>query len=204
MARDYVERLLAVRPRGPWHLAGWSVGGIIAQEMAVRLSELGQNVGLMAMFDSYPAECWRAQPEPDAVAALRSLLAIAGYDPEAYPELQSREAIIAFLRAGDSPLGRLPPEALDGVIRVVLDTNRLVRGHHHRAFGGVTTHIHAGPDHVGKDLKPEMWTPYSAGLDVKTVPFLHSQLTGPAASEWIAPLLDERMSAAETPRPRTD
>ena len=193
----YAERILAAGASGPIHLAGWSVGGIIAQAAAVELEARGHVVGLMAMLDSYPADCWRAEPEPDEIDALRSLLAIAGYDPEAYPNLRSRAAIIDFLKAGDSALGNLPEAALDGVVRVVLDTNRLVRQHHHQTFGGVTTHVRAGLDHQGKPLKPELWLAYAAELDVFEVPFLHPQLTGPNASALIGPALSERMVAAE-------
>ncbi len=193
----YAERILASGASGPIHLAGWSVGGIIAQAAAVELETRGHVVGLMAMLDSYPADCWRAEPEPDEIDALRSLLAIAGYDPEAYPNLRSRAAIIDFLKAGDSALGNLPEAALDGVVRVVLDTNRLVRQHHHQTFGGVTTHVRAGLDHQGKPLKPELWQDYAAELDVFEVPFLHPQLTGPNASALIGPALSERMVAAE-------
>lgn len=193
----YAERILEAGASGPIHLAGWSVGGIIAQAAAVGLEARGHAVGLMAMLDSYPADCWRAEPEPDEIDALRSLLAIAGYDPEAHPDLRSRAAIIDFLKAGDSALGNLPEAALDGVVRVVLDTNRLVRQHHHQAFGGITTHVRAGLDHQGKPLKPELWLAYAAELDVFEVPFLHPQLTGPAASALIGPALSARMSAAE-------
>src|SRR5690606_7710621 len=101
------------------------------QAVAVRLRELGRTVGLAAMFDAYPADCWRAEPDPDPAAALRALLAIAGYDPTAHSELTSRADIVAFLRDGESPLAALPDMALDGVIRVVTETNRLVRTHYH-------------------------------------------------------------------------
>ena len=193
----YADRILDLVVSGPIHLAGWSVGGVIAQAAATALEARGVEVGLMAMLDSYPAECWRAEPEPSRTDALRSLLSIAGYDPEKYPHLQTREAIVGFLKAGDSALGALPEAALDGVIRVVLDTNRLVRQHHHRPFGGVTTHVRAGLDHVGKPLHPELWRPYAATLDVVEVPFLHPQLTSAAASAMIGPALAARMAKAE-------
>lgn len=196
LAKDYARRMTEVQPHGPYHIAGWSVGGIIAQAIAVELQARGHEVGLVAMLDSYPAECWRAEPEPTQSQALRALLAIAGYDPELYPHLETREQVLAFLREGDSPLGNLPGQALDGVVRVVLDTNRLVRGHHHRRYDGVLTHVRAGMDHADKpQLKPELWEPHAAGLDCVSVPFLHPQLTGPEASAMIAPLLSERMAA---------
>lgn len=194
LAADYARRIMAAQPEGPLHVAGWSVGGIIAQAIAVELQAAGRETGLVAMLDSYPAECWRAEPEPTPRQAMRALLAIAGHDPEAHPELVTRADILAFLRAGDSPLGNLPPRALDGVVRVVLDTNRLVRGHHHRRYDGVLTHVRAAADHKDRpQLRPELWAPYAARLDLISVPFLHPQLTGAEASALIGPALSERM-----------
>lgn len=198
LAADYARRIMQAWPQGPCHVVGWSVGGIIAQAIAVELEAAGRQVGLVAMLDSYPADCWRAEPEPTTSQALRALLAIAGYDPEKYPHLQTRKDILDFLRAGDSALGNLPPRALDGVIRVVLDTNRLIRGHHHRAYGGALTHVRAGLDHQQRpQLTPRLWQVLGGTLDSLTVPFLHPQLTGPAASALIAPALAERMAACE-------
>ncbi|MFH7572242.1 thioesterase domain-containing protein, partial [Pseudomonas syringae group genomosp. 7] len=84
---------------------GWSVGGILAQAMAVRLHEIGRDFGELVLLDAYPSECWRAEPEPDPMAALRALLAIAAHYPDPHPELDSRERILGFLRRGGSALG---------------------------------------------------------------------------------------------------
>ncbi|MGE4432195.1 MAG: amino acid adenylation domain-containing protein [Sphingobium sp.] len=197
LAADYARRIMEVQGDGPCHVAGWSVGGIIAQAIAVELQAAGREVGLVAMLDSYPADCWRAEPEPTQTQALRALLAIAGFDPEAYPHLETRDRIVAFLQESDSPLGNLPPGALDGVVRVVLDTNRLVRGHHHRRYEGVLTHVRAALDHRERpELTPDLWKDYAMELDRIEVPFLHPQLTGAQASALIAPALSDRMAAA--------
>ncbi|SIT83915.1 non-ribosomal peptide synthetase [Pontibaca methylaminivorans] len=197
LAADYARRIRDTHPEGRCHVAGWSVGGILAQAIAVELQDAGREVGLVAMLDSYPAECWRAEPEPTESQALRALLAIAGHDPERYPHLTTREQILAFLREGESALGNLPPRALEGVVRVVLETNRLVRGHHHRRYDGVLTHVRAAHDHKTRPhLTPSLWEPYGAALDVVSVPFLHPQLTGAEASAMIAPALSERMEQA--------
>ncbi len=52
MAADYVARLRALQPEGPYLLGGHSFGGVIAHEMARQLTEQGQRVALLAMFDS--------------------------------------------------------------------------------------------------------------------------------------------------------
>ncbi|KFI29569.1 enterobactin synthase [Haematobacter massiliensis] len=193
LARRYILRVSELQPEGVVHLAGWSVGGLIAQEMAVALTQIGRETGLVALLDSYPADCWRDEPDPDPVAALRALLAIAGYDPEAYPELATREAVVAFLRAGDTALGSLPERTLDGVVRTVTDTNRLVRNHYHTPLPATITHIRAAQDHAGRPLRPEMWHAYAETLDLLDAPCLHSQMTSPEISALIGPELVRRI-----------
>lgn len=198
LAAQYAAHIRAIQPHGPYHVAGWSVGGIIAQAVAVELRAQGQKVGLVGLLDAYPADLWRAEPEPDELAALRALLTIAGFDAGEYPHLVTRDQIVAFLRDQGGSLGSLPPQALDGVVRAVTDTNRLVRGHHHRHYDGVITHINAGADHDDKpQLVADTWSPYVAGIEIREVPFLHRQMTGPAASLIIGPLLSRAMSATE-------
>ncbi len=176
------------------HLLGWSVGGIIAQAIAVHLQAHGREVGALVLLDAYPSECWRAEPEPDAVAALRALLAIAGHDPEQHPGLDSRERIVAFLRQGDSALGNLPEPVLDGVVRAVTGTNRLIREHHHRHYNGTLVHVRAGNDHVQRPhLQSALWQAHAARVEALPLPFLHAELTGHEAVAQLAPWLSARL-----------
>ncbi len=52
MAAEYVAAIRAVQPQGPYHLGGWSMGGIAAYEMAQQLRQQGQSVGLLALLDT--------------------------------------------------------------------------------------------------------------------------------------------------------
>ncbi|MCK0207826.1 amino acid adenylation domain-containing protein [Starkeya koreensis] len=199
LAADYVERLRAVRPEGPYHLVGWSVGGIVAQAMAVRLRALGLDVGVVAMLDSYPADCWRAEPEPDEGAALKALVALAGHDPDRLPALAlNRASVLAFLRASDSPLGMLPDAVLDGVARVVASNSALVRGHYHRRYEGEVLHFRAALDHKERDLSPSLWAEHVADIRVIDIPALHAHLTGPEATALVAPVLARALAERET------
>ncbi|MWD27292.1 amino acid adenylation domain-containing protein [Aquicoccus sp. SCR17] len=197
MAEDYAARVASVRPEGMLHLAGWSVGGILAQEIAVTLRARGREVGLVALLDAYPAECWRAEPEPDPAAALRALLAIAGHDPDAHPELESRAAVVAFLRRGGTALGSLPAPVLDAVVRLVTGTNRLIRAHEHRYYDGTLTHLRAARDHAGRGLRAALWEPHAARVEAIDLPFLHPEMISDPAARRIAPLLSERMVRME-------
>lgn len=194
MANDYVQRVVALQPKGPVHLLGWSVGGILAQAMAVRLHEIGREVGELVLLDAYPSECWRAEPEPDAIAALRALLAIAGHDPDAHPELDSRERILGFLRRGGSALGSLPDVVLDGVVRAVTGTNRLIREHIHQPFDGTLVHVRAGRDHQARpQLQSASWRTHARRVQALELPFLHAELTGRDAVAQLAPWLSARL-----------
>lgn len=52
MASDYVRAIRGFQPSGPYWLAGWSMGGVIAFEMARQLQRQGQEVALLAMIDA--------------------------------------------------------------------------------------------------------------------------------------------------------
>jgi amino acid adenylation domain-containing protein len=57
IAGHFIREMLQVRPHGPYYLGGYSFGGIVAFEMACQLAASGQEVPLVALFDSYsPAE----------------------------------------------------------------------------------------------------------------------------------------------------
>lgn len=52
MAADYLEVLKTVQPEGPYHLLGWSIGGVVAFEMAQQLPRQGQSVAILIMLDT--------------------------------------------------------------------------------------------------------------------------------------------------------
>ncbi len=56
MAAHYIHEIRQVQPEGPWHLAGYSLGGLIAWEMARQLTEAGQQVGEVALFDAVASQ----------------------------------------------------------------------------------------------------------------------------------------------------
>ncbi|NOX37607.1 MAG: amino acid adenylation domain-containing protein, partial [Calditrichaeota bacterium] len=54
MATAYVEAIRKRQPEGPYHIAGWSLGVIIAYEMAQQLVAMGQSVAFLGMLDQGP------------------------------------------------------------------------------------------------------------------------------------------------------
>jgi thioesterase domain-containing protein/acyl carrier protein len=63
MAADYIARLRVVQRTGPYHLLGWSFGGLVAHEMAVQLTEQGERVAALVILDAYPAAAPENAPD---------------------------------------------------------------------------------------------------------------------------------------------
>jgi len=53
IAAHYIDAIMKQNPTGPYALAGYSFGGIIAFEMAKQFEALGKEVKILAMFDTY-------------------------------------------------------------------------------------------------------------------------------------------------------
>ena len=89
MADSYLSAIRKVQARGPYHLLGWSQGGIIAHEIAVRLEECGEQVALLALLDTTPNEthALNAESGTDLNEFLRQqLIAFSGMAPDAIPD----------------------------------------------------------------------------------------------------------------------
>jgi thioesterase domain-containing protein/acyl carrier protein len=52
IAADYVKAIREMNPNGPYHLVGYSFGGIVAFEVAQQIRAQGGNVGIVGMFDT--------------------------------------------------------------------------------------------------------------------------------------------------------
>jgi non-ribosomal peptide synthetase component F/thioesterase domain-containing protein/acyl carrier protein len=66
MAAEYLKEVKARQPCGPYYLCGYSFGGLVAFEMARRLWDSGDEVGLVGLFDTtmsplrWPLRSWLA------------------------------------------------------------------------------------------------------------------------------------------------
>ncbi|KFA93195.1 non-ribosomal peptide synthetase [Archangium violaceum] len=126
MAALYVETIRTVQPSGPYLLGGWSLGGVIAYEMACQLRQRGEEVALVALIDSYVPreEAWpELKPAEAAALFLRDLLG--SFGAELMPEWEQLEALepeavlARVLEVGERS-GALPPGAGMDQLRILL------------------------------------------------------------------------------------
>ncbi|WP_158941507.1 condensation domain-containing protein [Granulicella sp. S190] len=52
MATHYLKEIRRVQPSGPYHLLGYSFGGVMALEMGRQLLEAGEKIGMLGMLDT--------------------------------------------------------------------------------------------------------------------------------------------------------
>ncbi|MEV6324275.1 condensation domain-containing protein [Nocardia sp. NPDC051787] len=117
LAGRYERVLRAHQPTGPYLLGGWSMGGIVAHELARRLQESGDTVALLTLVDSNIADRIQHTPEGEFWSRyLGSLEAFLDIDLESgaldgkfarLPEAQQRDEIWRRL-AATGVVGRDP------------------------------------------------------------------------------------------------
>jgi amino acid adenylation domain-containing protein len=82
MAAHYIELMRGVQPEGPYHLGGWSMGGVVAYEMARQLHAQGQVVSLLALIDSQLLASGKQLEEMDDLRLLKTFALDMGISPE--------------------------------------------------------------------------------------------------------------------------
>jgi thioesterase domain-containing protein len=71
LAVELLAALRALAPRGPYRLAGYSFGGLLAYELAVRLREAGEEVTFLALIDTMAPALALRHSEPFMATATR-------------------------------------------------------------------------------------------------------------------------------------
>jgi amino acid adenylation domain-containing protein len=71
MATEYLEAIRGIEPVGPYRLAGWSMGGLIAFEMARQLQLQNQEVSFVGLIDPTDPNANTTLPDDDRFALVR-------------------------------------------------------------------------------------------------------------------------------------
>ncbi len=98
MARSYVRELQEAIPDGPYALAGWSFGGLVAFEMAQQLAARSERVALLTLFDVGPVDPGRTPATPEAALGLLVHALRLDRVAAALMELPAADRIVEMLR----------------------------------------------------------------------------------------------------------
>jgi thioesterase domain-containing protein len=145
MAADYVEEIRAVQKTGPYHLLGWSFGGIVAHEMAVQLRAEGHEVASLVIMDAYPMTEESADEVTEPVDLTDVVVQGAG-------------------RFG----AELSQEEIDRFAHVIANNARIQRDHVPGAFDGDLLLVVAAEDRQESGADGDLWAPYVSGATAET------------------------------------
>jgi acetoacetyl-CoA synthetase len=160
MAQSFVDIVRKVQNKGPYFLIGYSLGGLVVLEMARQLSEGREEIGFLALLDSYPD---------------RHALSI-GQHARLIMQLARRR-----LRDRNSSRKHSQAETLDGWPGTAM---RRVREAQYRALRNYQPHFYEGkvafvraavPSYFPANPVP-VWSPLVGKLSVETVPGDHLAL----------------------------
>ncbi|MGW5438835.1 thioesterase domain-containing protein [Nocardia asteroides] len=189
LAADYVARIRAVQPHGPYRLLGWCVGGVIAHAMAVRLRDLGERVELLAMLDSFVGDVGYRSDVPVTVG---DLLGQFGTEHELVTPVTDFTAddAAALVSTLPGPFAVLTEERVRRMFAGILHAQIIGATHRPRVFDGDLLFFTAGRDDRGAGRAAGGWRDHIAGTitDI-AVDATHWDITGPRALETIGPAL---------------
>ncbi len=130
MAAEHVAEIRAVQPEGPYCLAGWSYGGLVAFEIASQLQREGAEVAFLGLLDSFsPALLSASQTDADTVLAAgadaarrtRRSLALSTDDLHGMPRDEQIRLVLGHLQAQGPAVTGLDYETLDADAQVLRD-----------------------------------------------------------------------------------
>jgi thioesterase domain-containing protein/acyl carrier protein len=194
MADDYISAIRSVQPSGPYNLLGWSLGGVVAQLIATRLQDQGEQVALLAILDALPrppekplddglltqaqAEHMRARPEVRLEKMLERSHENIGQSESAEGEIKQDSFV----------------ENLSAINEIAINNKQLVSDFVPNYFrGDLVIFIPArGPRPA--PFVMEAWKPYIEGrIELYEVDSTHENMTQPEPLKQIALRVSEKL-----------
>ncbi|WP_329298201.1 amino acid adenylation domain-containing protein [Streptomyces sp. NBC_00659] len=180
MAADYVRQIRAVQESGPYHLMGWSFGGVVAHEMSVQLRAQGEQVEILALLDSYPAH-ETATPLPiteEEVAA--GLAEFFGVQAENGEEPLTMTGILAALRRDRSLFTELAEQHLAEIAAIYRNNHRIMMEHIPGEFDGDVRFYEADHGRPTDVCAATVWNAHISGrLEVARIACSHAEMARP-------------------------
>jgi acetoacetyl-CoA synthetase len=212
MAADYIEQIRSVQPHGPYALAGFSMGGLIALEIAQQLLQCGETVELVALLDTQLDEqCltfqdWLLHQRCRLELELREIRARSwrqrvGYILVKAGHFADRLRVVA----GKAPKrSSVDEQGLRGVLslsprqrRIILALRVAMAAYRPKTYSGKVTFFHAAIPNPRWPDPLRVWKGVCRELEVVDVPAGHSDLILPPSVRYVANTLDRLLAAEE-------
>lgn len=194
LAGRYVDAASRGIDHQPWHLAGWSFGGLVAFEMARQLAAAGRPAASLTVIDTavYPGED-EVEDERFVARAVAGALGVdlAATDAKGEPTL---DVVITAANSlpGYASFAREQVHEIEGLVRAL---RRLRRRYRPRPLAGAMTLLRAASDRA-TDHRHFDWQPFVDGtVHVITLPATHDTIVLPPHADRVAAALESAFPA---------
>ncbi|MEU9413624.1 amino acid adenylation domain-containing protein [Streptomyces sp. NPDC048281] len=177
MAADYIRQIRSVQEAGPYHVLGFSAGGIPAHEIAVQLEAAGEEV-VLVILDAYPEHQPEQQPEHSEQPEESEESEESAQFERRGPDL---DRLVARMQAeAGETLGGLSDAEIQIFARVYQNNASINSAHRCGRFGGDALLVVAAADKPDDEPTTERWRPHIAGdITEERLACRHSDLLAP-------------------------
>jgi acetoacetyl-CoA synthetase len=184
MAEFHVDAIKVVQPHGPYALIGYSLGGLVALEMARQLAESDESVALLVMIDSYLPLRYAPFAQRLGVYARRvrfgasRLLRSRGHNvsPHAAHALDQTADTIRGLARHGKVRNSLGIAFTPAMRRVQECATKALQDYRPRHYQGRIRFVRAGTPLDFPDDPTKVFAKFTDQLEVETVPGDHHEL----------------------------
>lgn len=194
MAADYVSAIRRIQPQGPYHLLGWSFGGVVAYAMACRLRQIGERVALLGIMDSYPSTDERQSSPMTEEKLMKEIVPMLGLD---LADLGAEPLDFTAVYEAAKHAGEIPADFDERIARrnmeMLLHNSLLEQKFRAGQYDGDILFFFAD-NKEGEHRLPSAWQAYITGkIEVHTVHCKHYEMTEPAPIRSIGKVLNQRL-----------
>ncbi|NKX89477.1 hypothetical protein HGA10_19490 [Nocardia coubleae] len=194
-ARRYIDAIRSVQPEGPYHLLGWSLGGLLAHAVATGLRAEGEQVARLAIMDSWLGDGPEQTPAPTVGDLLGGL---------AGEELDfGIDGLTAAAANLGGPLAGLDRARIARIIDAAQASMSMVDDYRPRRFDGDLVYFAATVDDPTGTHGAATWAPVVDGAVIcHRIEATHWAMANEHALARIAQVLDAPCRGEPAPRPR--
>ncbi|MGC2743259.1 MAG: alpha/beta fold hydrolase, partial [Candidatus Angelobacter sp.] len=169
VAEKYLAVIRRIQPKGPYHLLGWSFGGIVAHHIACLLQRQKQDVNMLALLDAYPplpldmAAMSAKLEELQEPELIESFVVLLGLDPL---ELAGRpldlSTVAELAKRKGHVIGLFDTQQIRRMLRIAMKNMSLLHSFTSGRFEGDVLLFRASLDQPAFRC-PERWAPHVSG-----------------------------------------
>ncbi|NNH70511.1 non-ribosomal peptide synthetase [Nocardia uniformis] len=197
-ARLYAKHIREIQPSGPYHLLGWSLGGVLAHAIAVQLQDDGDQVALLGMMDSRLRTA--DAPVAGSTVTVPELLGglLGGRAAEfGLDETVDLPGLAQRLSCLPEPFASFGAARIERVVDAAIMSAALDAAYRPRPFDGDLVYFTAAQDDPSCSANARTWvTAVTGSVHNHPVAATHWRMTTDAALRRVAAVLRERSAYA--------